>query len=71
MGHVRSTTRSLDQFLEKQCVHSRRHGFDPILVKLCQNVQLYEIEARVKNQVIKSFLNERPQAKCPPTCEIW
>ena len=37
MGHVGSNTRSLGQFLEKPCVLSRRHSFDPIFMKLCQN----------------------------------
>ena len=37
MGHVGSKTRSLGQFLEKPCVLSRRHSFDPIFMKLCQN----------------------------------
>ena len=36
-GHVGSKTRSLGQFLEKPCVLSRRHSFDPIFMKLCQN----------------------------------
>ena len=37
IGHVRIKTRSLGQFLEKPCVLSRRHSFDPIFKKLCQN----------------------------------
>ena len=37
IGHVRLKTRSLGQFLEKPCVLSRRHSFDPIFMKLCQN----------------------------------
>ena len=37
MGHVGSKTRSLGQFLEKPCVLSRRHSFDPVFIKLCQN----------------------------------
>ena len=37
MGHVGSKTRSLGQFLEKTCVLSRRHSFDPVFMKLCQN----------------------------------
>ena len=42
MGHVRSNTRSLDQFLEKPYVLSRRHSFNPIFMKLCQNVRCYK-----------------------------
>ena len=37
IGHVWSKTRSLGQFLEKTCVLSRRHSFDPVFMKLCQN----------------------------------
>ena len=37
MGHVGSKTRSLGQVLEKPCVLSRRHSFDPVFMKLCQN----------------------------------
>ena len=37
MGHVGSKTRSLGQFLEKPCVLYRRHSFDPVFMKLCQN----------------------------------
>ena len=37
MGHVGSKTRSLGQFLGKPCVLSRRHSFDPVFMKLCQN----------------------------------
>ena len=37
VGHVGSKTRSLGQFLEKPCVLSRRHSFDPVFMKLCQN----------------------------------
>ena len=37
MGHIGSKTRSLGQFLEKPCVLSRRHSFDPVFMNLCQN----------------------------------
>ena len=37
MGHVESKSRSLGHFLEKPCVSSKRHSFDPIFMKLCQN----------------------------------
>ena len=37
MGHVGLKTRSLGQFLEKPCVLSRMHSFDPVFMKLCQN----------------------------------
>ena len=48
MGHAGSKTRSIGQFLENPCVHSRRHSFDPIFMKLCQIVLLNEINARIK-----------------------
>ena len=38
-----SKGRSLDQILEKSCVHSRGHIFSPIIMKLGQNVCLDEI----------------------------
>ena len=40
MGHVGSKTRSPGQILENSCLHSRGHIFNPILMKLCQNVVL-------------------------------
>ena len=43
LGHVGSKTRSLGQILLKPCVHPRGHQFDPIFMKLGQNVVLYEI----------------------------
>ena len=33
MGHAGSKIRSLGQFLDSACVHSRRHSFDPIFMK--------------------------------------
>ena len=36
--HVGSKNRSLGQILEKPCVHSKRHSFDPKFMKLYQNV---------------------------------
>ena len=38
MGHVLSKSRSLAQFEEKLYVHSRGHSFDPIFMKLYENV---------------------------------
>ena len=34
LGHVGSKTRSLGQILEKHCVHSKRHSFDPKFMKI-------------------------------------
>ena len=38
LGHVGSKARSLGQILEKPCVHSKRHRFDPKFMKLSQIV---------------------------------
>ena len=43
LGHVRSKTRSLDQILEKHCVHSRVLGFVSNVITLCQNVNHHNI----------------------------
>ena len=43
LGHVGSRTRLLDQILEKTCVHSERHSFDPNFMKLCQYVYHHNI----------------------------
>ena len=43
MGHVGLKTRSLGQFLEKPCVHSRRQNFDPVFMNFRQNVYLNEV----------------------------
>ena len=48
MGHV-GLKLSLGFFLEKTYLHSRMHNFDPIFMKLCPNVDLYEIYTRIKN----------------------
>ena len=50
MGHVGLKTRSFDQFLEKPCAHCRGHSFDPICMKLCQNVYLNNGKARIKKR---------------------
>ena len=34
LGHVGSKSRTLGQILEKPCVHSNRHSFDPKFMKL-------------------------------------
>ena len=43
MGHVESKTRSLIKILQKPCVCSRGHIFNPIIINLGQNVCLDEI----------------------------
>ena len=45
-GQVRNWVllgQKLGQILEKPCVHSRRHSFDPLFMKLCQNVNHHNI----------------------------
>ena len=49
MGHVMSKSRSLGQILEKPFVHSRRHIFSLIIMKLCQNDFLDEIWYKFEN----------------------
>ena len=48
MGHVGSETRSLGQILEKSCVISSRHNFDPICMKHCQNVWHHEMWDKIE-----------------------
>ena len=43
LGHVGSKTRSLDQILEKPCVHSRGHSFDSKFMKLNQNANDHNV----------------------------
>ena len=43
LGHVRSKARSLDQILEKLCVHSRVLSFVSNVMTLCQNVNHHNI----------------------------
>ena len=38
VGHVGSGTMSVGQNLEKSCVLFSKHNFDPVCMKLCQNV---------------------------------
>ena len=42
LDDVGSKTRPLGQAIEKPCVHSRGHSFDPVLMKLCKNVIFIE-----------------------------
>ena len=55
-AYKKKKTRSLGQILEKPCEHDRDHIFDPIFIKLGQNVCLHESSvpfesgsSRVKN----------------------
>ena len=42
MGVVGSKSRSVGQILEKPCLHSGGHIFDPIFIKLGQDIYLDE-----------------------------
>ena len=48
MGHVGSKSRLLSQIIEKPCVHSRGHSFDPTFMKLCQKDDPHEIKVKFK-----------------------
>ena len=48
LGHVGSKTWSLGQILEKPCVHSKRHSFDPKVMKLCQIVNPHISRSNLK-----------------------
>ena len=49
MGGKGSKSRSLDLFLEKSCYRSRGHNFDPIFIKLAQDVCLDDILDPIEN----------------------
>ena len=46
LGQGGSKTRSLGQILEKHCVHSRGHSFNPKFMKVCQNVNHHHIKVK-------------------------
>ena len=48
LGHVGSKTWSLGQISEKPCVHSKRHSFDPKVMKLCQIVNPHISRSNLK-----------------------
>ena len=43
VGHVGSETRSLSQLVEKSCVLSSWHSFEPMCMKISQNVWHYKM----------------------------
>ena len=43
MGGVGAKSRSLGQILIKPCYHSRGHNFDPVLIKLAQDLYIDDI----------------------------
>ena len=65
MGHVGSKTRSLCQFLEKPCVLSRRHSFDPVFMKLCQNDFL-----TLNKHLSRRAMLSDDSSCCPPTSVV-
>ena len=48
MGNVWSRTRSQGQIVEKPHVHCIGHSFSPIVMKLGQNICLFEISDKLK-----------------------
>ena len=48
LGHVGSKTWALGQILEKPCVHSKRHSFDPKVMELCQIVNPHISRSNLK-----------------------
>ena len=48
LGHVGSKTRSLGQILEKPYVHSRGQRLDHKFMKLCQNVNHYNVQVKIE-----------------------
>ena len=48
MSGTNSNSRSLGQILEKACVLSRGHIFDPIFLKIAQNVHIDQISIPVE-----------------------
>ena len=49
LGQVGLKTRSLGPILEKSCVHSKRHSFDPKFMKVWQSVNLGNIESKTRS----------------------
>ena len=54
LGHVGLKTRSLGQILEKPCVHSKRHSFDPKFMKLWQIVNRHISRSGLKLGHVRS-----------------
>ena len=48
VGNVGSETRSSCQILEKSCVLSSRHSFDPVCMKCCQNILHHEMKDKIE-----------------------
>ena len=66
VGHVGSNTRSLGLILERSCVHSRKHSFDPICnfvtIKSWTNLKLCHVgsKSRPLDQILaKPFLHSK------------
>ena len=50
LSHVRSKTRSLGQILEKPCVGSKRHSFDPKFMNFCQIVSHHNMLVKLETR---------------------
>ena len=61
MDHVGSKTRSLGQFLETPYVLSRKHSFDPVFMKICQNDFL----------TLNKRLSRRAMLSDDSSCYFW
>ena len=48
MDRVGSGIKSLGQILEKACVLSSRHSFDPICMKRCQSIWHYAMSDKIE-----------------------
>ena len=53
--------RLLGQILEKPCVHSRGHSFNPKFIKLCRNVNHHNI--KVKFETWSCWIKIRSQGQ--------
>ena len=58
LRQIRLYARSLDQILKKPCVHDIGYIFDQIVMKLSQNVYLYEILARFECESSKIVVTD-------------
>ena len=68
--HVGSKTRSLGQILEKPCVHSKRHSFDPKFMKLCQTLNHHNRKVNLKMGQVGSKTRSLGQISEKPLCTI-
>ena len=60
----------LGQILEKPCELSRRHSFDPVFMKLCQNVSHHLIWARFETRHVRLKLGHKVKSWKEPVYTI-